>query len=110
MTASFLIEGQEFAALNGGPQFGFSPAISFVVKCRTQEEVDEFWNKLSQGGKKQQCGWLKDKFGVSWQIVPVVLSDMLNDADPVKARRVMKTMLQMKKIDIKILKQAYNDE
>ena len=108
MTARFLIEGQEFVALNGGPVFTFSPAISFVVNCETQEEVDRLWEKLSDGGEKQQCGWLKDKFGVSWQIVPVVLTEMLNDPDPVKSRRVMKAMLPMGKIDIKILKQAYN--
>jgi predicted 3-demethylubiquinone-9 3-methyltransferase (glyoxalase superfamily) len=110
MTAKFLIEGQEFVALNGGPVFTFSPAISFVVNCGTQEEVDKLWEKLSEGGEKQQCGWLKDKFGVSWQIVPVVLIEMLNDADPVKSQRVMKAMLQMGKIDIKKLKQAYNAE
>jgi predicted 3-demethylubiquinone-9 3-methyltransferase (glyoxalase superfamily) len=108
MTARFLIEGQEFVALNGGPVFTFSPAISFVVNCETQEEVDRLWEKLSDGGEKQQCGWLKDKFGVSWQIVPRVLLEMLNDPDPVKSQRVMKAMLPMGKIDIKILKQAYN--
>jgi predicted 3-demethylubiquinone-9 3-methyltransferase (glyoxalase superfamily) len=110
MTARFLIEGQEFVALNGGPVFTFSPAISFVVNCETQEEVDRLWEKLSDGGEKQQCGWLKDKFGVSWQIVPMVLVEMLNDPDPVKSQRVMKAMLSMGKIDIKILKQAYNVE
>src|SRR5512136_2345020 len=108
MTARFLIEGQEFVALNGGPVFTFTPAISFVVNCETQEEVDRLWEKLSEGGKKQQCGWLKDKFGVSWQIVPIVLVDLLNDPDPVKSQRVMKAMLPMGKIDIKTLKQAYN--
>ena len=108
MTARFLIEGQEFVALNGGPVFTFSPAISFVVNCETQEEVDRLWEKLSDGGEKQQCGWLKDKFGISWQIVPMVLVEMLNDPDPVKSQRVMKAMLPMGKIDIKILKQAYN--
>jgi len=107
MTTKFQIGGQEFAALNGGPQFTFSQAISFVVNCRTQEEVDEFWEKLSDGGEKQQCGWLKDKYGVSWQIVPVVMIEMLNDPDPEKSQRVMKAMLLMDKIDIKILKQAY---
>ena len=107
MTASFLIEGQEFVALNGGPQFTFSQAISFVVNCQTQEEVDKFWEKLSEGGEKQQCGWLKDKFGVSWQIVPVVLVEMLQDKDPEKSKRVMAAMLKMDKIDIKTLKQAY---
>jgi predicted 3-demethylubiquinone-9 3-methyltransferase (glyoxalase superfamily) len=108
MTAKFQIEGQEFVALNGGPVFTFSPAISFVVNCETQEEVDRLWEKLSDGGERQQCGWLKDKFGVSWQIVPVVLIEMLNDPDPVKSQRVMKAMLPMGKIDIKKLKQAYN--
>ena len=110
MTAKFLIEGQEFVALNGGPVFTFSPAISFVVNCGTQDEVDGLWDNLSKNGEKQQCGWLKDKFGVSWQIVPVVLTEILNDADPVKSQRVMKAMLRMDKIDIKILKQAYNAE
>jgi predicted 3-demethylubiquinone-9 3-methyltransferase (glyoxalase superfamily) len=109
MTVDCLIEGQEFVALNGGPQFAFTPAISFVVNCETQEEVDRFWEKLSEGGEKQPCGWLTDRFGVSWQVVPVVLTDMLNDADPVKAQRVMKAMLQMGRIDIKKLKQAYNN-
>lgn len=94
MTASFMIEGQEFVALNGGPQFTFSQAISFVVNCETQEEVDKFWEKLSEGGEKQQCGWLKDKFCVSWQIVPVVLVEMLQDKDPEKSKRVMAAMLQ----------------
>jgi len=108
MTARFLIEGQEFVALNGGPVFMFSPAISFVVNCETQEEVDRLWEKLSEGGEKQQCGWLKDQFGISWQIVPVVLGEMLNDPDPVKSQRVLKAMLPMGKIDIKILKLAYN--
>lgn len=107
MTAKFLIEGQEFVALNGGPVFTFSPAISFVVNCETQEEVDRLWEKLSDGGEKQQCGWLKDKYGVSWQIVPRVLVEMLNDPDPVKSQRVMKAMLPMGKIDIKILNLAY---
>jgi len=108
MTARFQIEGQEFVALNGGPVFTFTPAISFVVNCETQEEVDRLWEKLSEGGEKQQCGWLKDKFGVSWQIVPIVLVDLLNDPDPVKSQRVMKAMLPMGKIDIKTLKQAFN--
>ena len=93
--------------LNGGPQFTFSPAMSLFVSCETQEEVDNFWEKLSEGGEKQICGWLKDKFGVSWQIIPSILGVMLNDPDPAKSKRVMKAMLQMKKIDIEILKQAY---
>jgi len=107
MTANFLIEGQEFVALNGGPAFTFSQAISFVVNCSTQEEIDTFWEKLSEGGEKQQCGWLKDKFGVSWQIVPVVLAEMLGAADPQKSQCVMKALLPMGKIDIKKLQQAY---
>jgi len=108
MNANFLLEGQEFVALNGGPAFTFSQAISFVVNCTTQQEVDTFWEKLSEGGEKQQCGWLKDKFGVSWQIVPVVLTEMLSDPDPQKSQRVMKALLPMGKIDIKKLQQAYN--
>jgi predicted 3-demethylubiquinone-9 3-methyltransferase (glyoxalase superfamily) len=110
MTATFLLEGQEFVALNGGPVFTFSQAISFVVNCETQEEVDGLWEKLSANGEQQPCGWLKDKFGVSWQIVPIVLGEMLQDADPVRSQRVMKALLQMTKIDIKILQQAYNAE
>ena len=107
MTAAFEIEGQEFVALNGGPMYKFSPAISFIVHCKTQEEVDGFWAKLLEGGAPQQCGWLTDKFGVSWQIVPTVLPEMLRDKDPEKARRVMQAMLKMVKLDIKALKQAY---
>src|SRR3989454_10936403 len=107
MSTTFQLNGQEFIALNGGPQFTFSPAISFFVKCQTQDEVDELWEKLSEGGEKQRCGWLRDKFGVSWQIVPTVLGEMLQDKDPEKSKRVMNAMLQMNKIDIKSLKQAY---
>jgi predicted 3-demethylubiquinone-9 3-methyltransferase (glyoxalase superfamily) len=107
MTASFELEGQQFTALNGGPQFRFSEAISFVVDCKTQEEVDELWDKLSEGGQTQQCGWLKDRFGLSWQIVPSVLMDLMKDPDPRKSRRVMEAMLQMTKIDIAKLRQAY---
>jgi predicted 3-demethylubiquinone-9 3-methyltransferase (glyoxalase superfamily) len=107
MTATFQLFGQEFIALNGGPQFKFSPAISFVVNCETQEEVDELWEKLSQGGEKNKCGWLTDKFGLSWQIVPTVLGQLLGDKSPAKARSVMKAMLQMDKLDIKALKQAH---
>jgi predicted 3-demethylubiquinone-9 3-methyltransferase (glyoxalase superfamily) len=110
MTVAFQLEGQEFVALNGGPQFKFTEAVSFVVNCQTQEEVDEYWEKLSDGGQEVQCGWLKDKYSLSWQIVPTILSEMLNDPDPKKAERVMKAMLQMKKIDIKGLKQAYEQE
>jgi predicted 3-demethylubiquinone-9 3-methyltransferase (glyoxalase superfamily) len=107
MTAQFQIEGQEFVALNGGPAFTFSQAISFVVNCKTQNEVNRLWEQLSQGGEQQACGWLKDKYGVSWQIVPVVLAEMLSDPDPEKSQRVMKAMLQMDKLDIKILQRAY---
>jgi predicted 3-demethylubiquinone-9 3-methyltransferase (glyoxalase superfamily) len=107
MVATFQLEGQEFIALNGGPQFTFSPAISFVVNCETQEEVDAFWEKLAEGGEKLQCGWLRDKYGLSWQIVPTVLGEMMQDKDVEKSQRVMKAMLQMTKLDIKRLKQAY---
>jgi predicted 3-demethylubiquinone-9 3-methyltransferase (glyoxalase superfamily) len=110
MTAAFQLDGQEFTALNGGPQFSFSPAISFVVHCETQQEVDELWEKLSEDGEKQNCGWLKDKYGLSWQIIPDVLVEMLQDKDAEKSKRVMKAMLQMKKIDIKTLKQAYEQQ
>ena len=107
MAATFQLDGQEFTALNGGPMFTFSPAISFFVNCETQEEVDDLWKKLSEGGEKQRCGWLKDKYGVSWQIVPTVLGELLQDKDPEKSKRVMNAMLQMDKLDIKSLKQAY---
>jgi len=107
MTASFELDGQVFTALNGGPVYKFSPAISFVVHCETQAEVDEYWDKLSEGGKENQCAWLDDKFGVSWQIVPNILIELLSDPDPAKSGRVMQAMLQMKKIDIEKLKQAY---
>jgi len=107
MSATFQLDGQKFMALNGGPMFKFSPAISFFVRCETQQEIDYFWEKLSAGGEKQRCGWLKDKFGVSWQIVPPVLGDLLNDDDDEKSQRVMQAMLQMDRLDIKKLKQAY---
>jgi predicted 3-demethylubiquinone-9 3-methyltransferase (glyoxalase superfamily) len=107
MTVTFQLDGQEFMALNGGPQFTFSPAISFHVNCETQKEVDELWEKLSEGGEEGPCGWLKDQYGVSWQIVPTALGEMLQDKDAEKSERVIKAMLQMKKIDIKALKQAY---
>ena len=107
MVVTFQLDGQEFIALNGGPQFTFSPAISLVVNCETQEEVDAFWDKLSEGGEKQQCGWLKDKYGLSWQIVPTVLGEMMQDKDAEKSQRVMKAMLQMNKMDVARLKQAY---
>jgi predicted 3-demethylubiquinone-9 3-methyltransferase (glyoxalase superfamily) len=109
MTVEFQLEGQEFVALNGGPQFKFTEAISFIVNCETQEEVDYYWEKLSEGGdeRAQVCGWLKDKYGVSWQIIPTDLTEMLRDPDPEKSERVMKAILQMKKMDIKSLKQAF---
>jgi predicted 3-demethylubiquinone-9 3-methyltransferase (glyoxalase superfamily) len=111
MTVAFRLNGQEFVALNGGPYFKFTEAISFVVNCDSQNEVDYYWENLSEGGdeKAQQCGWLKDKYGVSWQIVPTVLNKLLSDPDPVKAGRAMKAMLQMKKIDIEMIKKAYNN-
>jgi predicted 3-demethylubiquinone-9 3-methyltransferase (glyoxalase superfamily) len=107
MTVTFQLNGQGFMALNGGPQFTFSPAISFVVNCETQEEIDKLWDKLSEGGVKEVCGWLKDKYGVSWQIVPTVLGEMMQDKDAEKTERVMNAILQMTKIDIKMLRQAY---
>ena len=107
MTVEFEIEGQKFIALNGGPVFKFTEAISFAVSCETQEEVDALWEKLSAHPESEQCGWLKDKYGLSWQVVPTALGEMLGDRDPEKAGRVMQTMLQMKKIDIKKLQQAY---
>ena len=107
MSATFQLEGQEFMALNGGPQFTFTPAISFFVNCEAQQEVDALWEKLSEGGKKERCGWLKDKYGLSWQIIPSTLGKMLGDKDPEKSKRVMQAMLQMDKIDIKRLQEAY---
>ena len=107
MSATFQLDGQEFMALNGGPEFAFSPAISFFVNCETQEEVDELWEKLSEGGEEGQCGWLRDKYGMSWQIIPSALGEMLGDKDAEKARRVMNAMLQMGKIDIATLRLAY---
>lgn len=107
MTGTFQLEGQEFTALNGGPDHKFTDAISFFVDCKTQEEVDGLWNKLTEGGEEGPCGWLKDKFGVSWQIIPTLLGELLGDPDPLKSQRVMQAMLQMKKIDIKALKEAY---
>jgi predicted 3-demethylubiquinone-9 3-methyltransferase (glyoxalase superfamily) len=108
MTAQFQLEGQEFIALNGGPQFQFTEAVSFVVNCETQREVDELWAKLTEGGQESQCGWLKDKYGLSWQIVPTILPRLLTDKDPKKSQSVMQAMLQMKKIDIQALQQAYD--
>lgn len=108
-TATFEIQGQEFMALNGGPHYTFSPAISFFVDCKNQEEVDELWDKLSDGGEPQRCGWLKDKFGLSWQIIPDTLGKLLSDPDPQKAQRVMQAMMQMEKIDVSRLNQAYHE-
>jgi predicted 3-demethylubiquinone-9 3-methyltransferase (glyoxalase superfamily) len=109
MTIAFQLDGQDFLAINGGPVFTFSPAISFIVNCRTQKEIDRLWAKLSEDGDEQaqQCGWLKDKFGVSWQIVPTTLGEMMQDKDPQKTEQVMKAMLQMKKIAIAALEEAY---
>jgi predicted 3-demethylubiquinone-9 3-methyltransferase (glyoxalase superfamily) len=109
MTVTFRLDGEEFTGLNGGPHFKFSEAVSFVVRCRTQAEIDHYWNRLSEGGDEaaRQCGWLKDKYGLSWQIVPVALFDMLQDRDPAKSDRVMKALLQMKKLDLAALQRAY---
>jgi predicted 3-demethylubiquinone-9 3-methyltransferase (glyoxalase superfamily) len=107
LTVAFELEGQEFVALNGGPQFPFTEAVSFVVYCETQREVDEFWEKLSAGGKTNRCGWLKDKYGLSWQVVPTFLPKMLQDKNAAKASSVMQAVLQMNKLDIKRLQQAY---
>ena len=112
MTVAFKLDGQEFVAINGGPQFSFSPAVSFVVNCKSQKEMDYYWQKLSEDGdeKAQQCGWLRDKYGLSWQIVPAVLGKLLSDPDQVKSQRVMRALLQMKKIDIASLKRAFHYE
>ncbi|HVI43480.1 MAG TPA: VOC family protein [Chitinophaga sp.] len=107
MSVTFQLEGQNFMGLNGGPHFSFTPAVSFFVNCETQEEVDGYWAKLSQGGSEERCGWLKDKFGLSWQIIPSSLGRLLNDPDPQKAGRVMQAMMKMGKIDIKKLEEAY---
>lgn len=110
MTATFQLNGQQLMALNGGPIFKFTEAISLMINCETQEEVDEYWEKLSAGGEKGQCGWLKDKFGLSWQVVPTVLSELMGDKDPKKAANVVRAMMQMKKLDIQQLKNAYNSK
>lgn len=106
MTVSFVLDGQEFLALNGGPHFTFSEAISFQIDCQSQEEVDHYWSRLTEGGHEDQCGWLKDKFGLSWQVVPVVLPQLLGQSDPEKAQRVLKVMFGMKKLDIAALEAA----
>jgi len=108
MTVTFQLDGQEFTALNGGPIFKFTEAVSFFVHCETQDEVDELWEKLSEGGEEGQCGWLKDKYGVSWQIIPTALMEMLQDKDAERSKRVMEAMLQMRRIDIRALRQAYD--
>lgn len=110
MTVSFELEGQEFMSLNGGPVFHFTEAISFIINCETQAEVDEYWEKLSAGGEKGQCGWLKDKYGVSWQVVPTIMEKLMTGADPAKANRMMQAMLKMTKLVIAELQQAYDQE
>jgi len=110
MITTFELEGQQFMGLNGGPQFKFTEAVSLFVNCETQEEVDEFWEKLSAGGEKSQCGWLKDKYGLSWQIVPTILGKLMGDPDRVKSQRVIEAMLKMKKLDIGKLQEAYDKE
>ena len=110
LTVAFELDGQTFTAINGGPMYKFTEAISFVVRCDSQEEVDYYWSKLTAGGNEIQCGWLRDKYGVSWQVVPTVLIDMLHDKDAARAQRVMKAMLQMKKIDIPRLEEAYRQQ
>ena len=110
MSATFQLEGQQFMALNGGPHFTFTPAISLFVNCEVQEEVDELWKKLSAGGSEERCGWLKDKFGLSWQIIPSALGKLLGDKDPEKAKRVMMAMLKMNKIEVKKLQEAYDQK
>jgi predicted 3-demethylubiquinone-9 3-methyltransferase (glyoxalase superfamily) len=110
LTVAFELEGQSFLALNGGPLFKFTEAVSFVVNCETQKEIDEFWKKLSAGGQEQQCGWLKDKYGLSWQIVPVKLGQLLDGNAPDKAGRVMQALMKMKKLDLDALEKAYKDE
>jgi predicted 3-demethylubiquinone-9 3-methyltransferase (glyoxalase superfamily) len=108
ISASFELEGQQFIALNGGPGFPFTPAISLFVDCSTQEEVDQLWERLSEGGSKERCGWLKDRFGLSWQIIPSLLGQLMQDEDPARAKKVMDAMLKMSKIEMKVLMAAYN--
>ena len=109
MTVAFTLDGQQFTALNAGPQFPFTEALSFVVNCETQNEIDYFWEKLSAGGKKVECGWLKDKFGLSWQIVPTEFFEMISNATPQQSNRVMQALMQMEKLDLAKLEQAYNE-
>ena len=109
MTVAFTLDGQQFTALNAGPQFPFTEAVSFVVNCETQDEIDYFWEKLSAGGKKVECGWLKDKFGLSWQVVPTEFFEMISNATPQQSDRVMRALMQMQKLDLAKLKQAYNE-
>jgi predicted 3-demethylubiquinone-9 3-methyltransferase (glyoxalase superfamily) len=108
MTVDFVLQGQNFTAINGGPEFRFTEAISLLVNCESQEEVDELWDKLLEGGQEQQCGWLKDKYGLSWQIIPVEMYELMNSGDEAAMQRVMQAMLQMVKIDVKVLRDAYN--
>jgi len=110
MAANFLLADQEFIALNGGPQFTFSPAISFVVNCETQDEIDHYWEKLADGGAHLQCGWLQDRYGVSWQVVPAILGQLMSDSDAARAQRVMTAMLQMGKLDIEALQRAHRGD
>lgn len=107
MTARFNLEGQEFIALNGGPHYKFTPAVSFLIDCKSQEEIDHYWDKLLEGGQAQQCGWLVDKYGLSWQVVPTILPKYLSDKDPAKSSRVMQVMMKMVKLDIQQLEDAY---
>ncbi|MBV9271865.1 MAG: VOC family protein, partial [Candidatus Eremiobacteraeota bacterium] len=108
MTAKFELNGQEFVALNGGPEYKFTPAVSFVISCDTQEEIDHFWNALTEGGQEVACGWLTDKYGVSWQVVPTIIGDLFSDEDEEKSQRAMQAMLQMKKLDIQALQDAFD--
>lgn len=108
MTVSFELEGQEFIALNGGPEYSFTPAVSFSIDCKTQAEVDHFWERLSEGGRPGQCGWLEDKYGLSWQVVPSLLPELLQDDSDEKSEAVMQAMLQMTKLDLNVLQQAYD--
>ena len=110
LTVEFELDGQKFIALNGGPRFKFTEAVSFVVKCETQEEIDYFWERLSAGGAESQCGWLKDKYGLSWQVVPTILGELMGDKDPERSNRVMQEILKMQKIEIEPLKRAYEAE